>query len=284
MENNSRPLILVCNDDGIFARGLKELVMAVLPLGEVVVVAPDKPQSGKGHSITLDMPLWYRRSNIFGPDVLAFKCTGSPADCVKISLYKILSRKPDIILSGINHGSNSSINQLYSGTMGAAIEGALHNIPSVGFSILNFAADADFSDVASYVQMITATVMQHKRDNNICLNVNIPNPSETPINGIKFTRMSRAMWDEYYEENIHPNNRKMYYWLCGKFINHEPDAQDTDECALSKGYISICPVKVDYTDYQLLNELSEWNFQRPVDGPTFMYESTNSSNSARETD
>ena len=168
--------------------------------------------------------------------------------------------------------------------MGAAIEGALHNIPSVGFSILNFSSDADFSDVASYVNMITSRVLEHKRENNICLNVNIPNPSESPINGVKITRMSRAMWDEYYEENIHPNNRKMYYWLCGKFINHEPDAEDTDEHALSQGYISICPVKVDYTDYELKNELSQWDFQRLADEGPFIYESTNASNSSLDTD
>ncbi len=260
MDNNSLPLILVCNDDGIFARGLKELVAAVMPLGKVVVVAPDKPQSGKGHSITLDLPLWYRTSHAFDPEVTAYKCTGSPADCVKIALYKILPRRPDIILSGINHGSNSSINLLYSGTMGAAMEGALHNIHSVGFSILNFSADVDFAEIAEYVRKITSKVLEYKGNDTLCLNVNIPNPAEHQIVGIKTARMCSAMWDEYYEENIHPNNRKMYYWLCGKFVNHEPDADDTDEWALANGYISVCPVKIDYTDYAQLNEISQWNF------------------------
>ena len=260
MEENSSPLMLVCNDDGIFAKGLKELVKAVLPLGRVVVVAPDKPQSGKGHSITLELPLWYRPSHAFDEGVMAFKCTGSPADCVKLALYKILDRKPDIILSGINHGSNSSVNLLYSGTMGAAIEGAMHDIPSIGFSILNFADDADFESVASYVRDITDKVLNYKGDNTLCLNVNIPNPSEHTINGVKITRSCRAMWDEYYEQNIHPNNRKMYYWLCGKFVNHEPDAEDTDEWALANGYISVCPVKIDYTDMAMKKVLEEWTF------------------------
>lgn len=278
MEEKTQPLILVCNDDGIFAKGLKELVKAVQPLGKVVVVAPDKPQSGKGHSITLDLPLWYRPSYSFDPEVTAFKCTGSPADCVKIALYKVLHRRPDIILSGINHGSNSSINLLYSGTMGAAIEGALHNVPSVGFSILNFASDADFTNVADYVRQITAKVLDYKGTTNLCLNVNIPNPSETNIKGVKITRQCRAMWDEYYEENIHPNNRKMYYWLCGNFVNHESDAEDTDEWALANGYISICPVKIDYTDYQIKDQISGWEFNAPDYGSDLVNESIKSSN------
>ena len=140
------------------------------------------------------------------------------------------------------------------------MEGALHNIHSVGFSILNFAADAGFEDIAGYVRQITSKVLAYKGSDTLCLNVNIPNPAEHPIVGIKTARMCRAMWDEYYEENIHPNNRKMYYWLCGKFVNHEPDAHDTDEKALSEGYISICPVKIDYTDYAQLDEISRWEF------------------------
>ncbi len=285
MEDNSAPLILISNDDGIFSRGLKVLVEAVQSLGQVVVVAPDKPQSGKGHSITLDLPLWYRPSHSFDPEVIAYKCTGSPADCIKIGLYKILHRRPDIILSGINHGSNSSINQLYSGTMGAALEGMLHDIPSVGFSILNFSSDADFTDVSDYVRLITSKVLEYKGKQPLCLNVNIPNPSEHTIMGVKVTRMSHAMWDEYYEENIHPNNRKMYYWLCGKFINHEPEATDTDEYALANGYISVCPVKIDYTDYEIKKELEDWDFQRQMVGMSsdLVNESINSSNCSRET-
>lgn len=257
IENSEKPLILITNDDGIFAKGIKELVRSVKDLGEIVVVAPDKPQSGKGHSVTLDFPLWYRPNKI-DEDVRGFKCTGTPADCVKIALFKILDRKPDIILSGINHGSNSSINILYSGTMGAAVEGALHNIPSIGFSLLNFAPDSDFTTAGKYARLITQKVLSDNKVPNLCLNVNIPYDDPENIKGIKMCRQSRGEWREFFEENYHPSNRRPYYWLTGDFINNDIDDESTDEWALSHHYISVQPVKFDCTDYQLLNDMKSW--------------------------
>ncbi|MCQ2973545.1 MAG: 5'/3'-nucleotidase SurE [Bacteroidales bacterium] len=259
MNEEKQPLILISNDDGVFAKGLKVLVNAVKHLGQVVVVSPDKPQSGKGHCITLDSPLWYRVSKSYDHDVLIYKCTGTPVDCIKLALLKILDRKPDLILSGINHGSNSSINVVYSGTLGAAIEGAIHNIPSIGFSILNFAPDADFDYASNYVTYIVENVLKLNKNKSLCLNVNIPYSEPENIKGIKIVRQAKAYWDEYFQENVHPYNHKSYYWLGGNFVNKEPDAEDTDEWALANGYISITPIQIDHTDYNEIKVLKQWN-------------------------
>lgn len=253
MEDN-KPLILITNDDGIFAKGIKELVRAVKDLGEVWIVAPDRAQSGKGHGVTLDMPLWYRPAK-FEEDVRAFKCSGTPADCVKIALFKILDRKPDLILSGINHGSNSSVNILYSGTMGAAMEGALHKIPSIGFSLLNFAPDSDFTTAGEYARKITEKVLTMKSEKPVCLNVNIPYDDPQNIKGIKICRQASGEWREFFDERYHPSNRRPYYWLTGNFYNFEPQAADTDEWALANGYVSVQPVTCDCTDYSAMSAL-----------------------------
>jgi len=255
-EQNMNPkLILITNDDGIFAKGIRELVRAVKDLGEVVVVAPDKPNSGKGHSVTLDMPLWYNTAKCDEAD-LAYKCTGTPADCVKMALFRILGRKPDIILSGINHGSNSSVNILYSGTMGAAMEGALHHIPSIGFSLLNFAPDADFTTAGSYARRIAEKVLNMPDNSDVCLNVNIPYQEPDNIKGIMITRQCPGEWNEDFQKNYHPSNKRPYYWLTGEYHNNAPEATDTDEWALANGYVSVQPVKVDNTDYDMMQRLS----------------------------
>lgn len=256
---SSKPLILITNDDGIFAKGIKELVKAVKDLGDVVVVAPDKAQSGKSHAVTLDLPLWYRPGKV-DDDTRAFKCTGTPTDCVKIALFKILERKPDIILSGINHGSNSSINLLYSGTMGAAMEGAMHNIPSIGFSLLNFAPDSDFTTAGRYARIITQEVLNNNKKPNLCLNVNIPYEDPENLKGIRVTRQSAGEWTEYFEELYHPSNHRPYYWLSGDYTNFEPNSEDTDEWALANGFVSVQPVKCDFTDYDTLESLKGWNY------------------------
>lgn len=250
-----RPLILVTNDDGIFAKGIKELVKAVKDLGEVVVVAPDKPQSGKSHSVTFDVPLWYV-NNKFDDADRAYKCTGTPVDCVKIALFRILGRRPDIILSGINHGSNSSINIHYSGTMGAAIEGAIHKIPSIGFSLIDFQQDADFSTAGMYARQITEKVMNMENNERVCLNVNIPYSEPSSIKGIKITRQCPGQWKEDFVKNYHPQNKRPYYWLTGEYLNNAPDMEDTDEWALSNGYVSVQPVTIDTTDYEMMDQLS----------------------------
>ncbi|MCR5453721.1 MAG: 5'/3'-nucleotidase SurE [Bacteroidales bacterium] len=255
-----RPLILVTNDDGIFAKGIKELVKAIQPLGDVVVVAPDKPQSGKSHAVTLDMPLWYMVSK-FDNANRAYKCTGTPSDCIKIALYRIMDRKPDLIISGINHGSNSSINILYSGTMGAAMEGAIHGIPSIGFSLLSYNSDADFAVAAKYAAQITEKTLS--RIDNLpftCLNVNIPCLPENEIKGIKVVRQSRGEWIEDFVRHYHPSNKRPYYWLTGEYHDNEPESQDTDMWMLNNGYIAIQPVTVDCTDYAALKTMNDENW------------------------
>lgn len=254
MEEGRKKLILVTNDDGIFSKGIRELVKAVNGLGEVVVVAPDKPQSGKGHSVTLDVPLWYCNAKC-DEAPRAYKCSGTPADCVKIALFRILDRRPDIILSGINHGSNSSVNILYSGTMGAAMEGALHNVPSIGFSLLDFAPDADFSAAGGYARQITSSILDMPGNAGVCLNVNIPYADPANIKGIRITRQCPGEWHEEFQKNYHPSNRRPYYWLTGQYCNNAPEAEDTDEWALANGYVSVQPVTVDSTDYGMMGRL-----------------------------
>ena len=258
MEDNttSRPLILVTNDDGIFAKGIKELVKAIHPFGEVVVVAPDKPQSGKSHAVTLDAPLWYMVSKFDDAD-RAYKCTGTPSDCIKIALYRIMDRKPDLIISGINHGSNSSVNILYSGTMGAAMEGAIHGIPSIGFSLLSFNSDADFAAAAHFAAIITEkTISRLGSLPFVCLNVNIPCLPIDEIKGIKVVRQSKGEWIEDFVRNYHPSNKRPYYWLTGEYHDLEPDSHDTDTWHLDNGYIAIQPVTVDCTDYKALDAMN----------------------------
>ena len=257
MESAARPLILVTNDDGIFAKGIKELVKAIRPYGEIVVVAPDKPQSGKSHAVTLDSPLWYMVSKFDDAD-RAYKCTGTPSDCIKIALFKILDRRPDLILSGINHGSNSSINILYSGTMGAAMEGAIHGIPSIGFSLLSFSSDADFAAAARYAADITARAIAGIASLPfVCLNVNIPNLPEEEIKGVRLVRQGRGEWVEDFVRHYHPSNKRPYYWLTGEYHDLEPESVDTDSHVLEDGYISVQPVTVDCTDYAALNAMKD---------------------------
>ncbi len=242
-----KPLILVVNDDGINAPGIKALIAVAKEFGEVVVVAPDKPQSGMGHAITLDSTLHINKIDI--DHVRAYSCSGTPVDCVKIAVNRLLSRKPNLVVSGINHGSNSSINVIYSGTMSAALEGALEKIPSIGFSLLNHSIDADFSAAKHYAQKIIAHVLDNDFSKEMCLNVNIPNLSKDLIAGVKVCRQAKGNWEEEYDERTDPMGR-IYYWLTGKFVI-EDNGEDTDEWALKNNYVSIVPVQPDITDYDL---------------------------------
>lgn len=249
--NSTKPLILVVNDDGINAPGITALTSVAQEFGEVVVVAPDKPQSGMGHAITLDSTLHIKPVIIEG--VKAYSCSGTPVDCVKIAVNKLLDRKPDLIVSGINHGSNSSINIIYSGTMSAALEGSLEDIPSVGFSLLNHSVEADFSASKHYARKIITQLLNSNHTKNLCLNVNIPNLSTDLIAGIKVCRQAKGNWEEEYDERTDPMGRK-YYWLTGKFVC-EDDGTDTDEWALANNYVSVVPVQPDVTNYTLLNDI-----------------------------
>lgn len=258
MSKNDKKIILVTNDDGITAPGLCALIEGVKHLGEIIVVAPDSPQSGMGHAITINNPLRLDKVTMDGHHSW-YQCSGTPVDCVKIAIDKILHRKPDLCVSGINHGSNSAINVIYSGTMSAAMEGAIEGIPSIGFSLLNFALDADFSAAKQYAGMIAKNVLESGLPQGTLLNVNIPNLPIELLKGVKVCRQANAKWEEEFDERLDPNKRK-YYWLTGKFVNHDK-GQDTDEWALSNGYISLVPVMFDFTAHHAIPFLNEMNYE-----------------------
>ena len=258
MENaKNKPLILVTNDDGITAPGIRALVEAMRPLGEVIVVAPDSPQSGMGHAITLNKPLRLREVHLF-EGLRSFECSGTPVDCVKIAVDKVLHRHPDLCVSGINHGSNSSINVIYSGTMSAAVEASLEGIPSVGFSLLDYSHEADMSAATEVANQIAKQILAHGIPHATLLNVNIPKGKMADIKGIKICRQARAKWEEEYVERQDPFGRN-YYWLTGKFVNHDK-GNDTDEWALANQFVSVVPVQYDLTAHHAISEINEtWN-------------------------
>ncbi|MBP6301868.1 MAG: 5'/3'-nucleotidase SurE [Bacteroidia bacterium] len=253
-----RPLILVSNDDGITAPGIRALVEAVQPLGDVVIVAPDSPQSGMGHAVTISKPLRLDqiRTDIYG-ELQAWQCSGTPADCVKLAVSKVLHRKPDLLVSGINHGSNSSINVIYSGTMSAAVEGAIESIPSVGFSLLDYSYDADFSYAKKVANTVAKNILTNGLPKGTLLNVNIPKLKEAESKGIKVCRQALAKWEEEFDERKDPNGRT-YYWLTGKFVNYDK-GEDTDEWALQNGYVSLVPVHFDLTAHESIAFINQWN-------------------------
>lgn len=257
MTNESnRPLILVVNDDGIFAKGIQNLIEAVLPLGDVVVVAPDKPQSGMGHAVTINGILRINEVKLPYP-VKAYSCSGTPVDCVKLAIFKVLDRKPDLLVSGINHGSNSSINVIYSGTMSAAVEGAVEGIPSIGFSLLDHSADADFDGAKEVAFKLASQLLQDPHlPEGICLNVNIPKGRPEEIKGIKICRQAKAVWEDNFEDRHDPSG-KPYYWMTGEFINHDK-GEDTDEYALHHNFVSVVPVQYDLTAYHTISHLHQW--------------------------
>ena len=244
------PLILVVNDDGITAPGILALVEVAKKFGEVVVVAPDKPQSGMGHAVSLNTALRLNHSEKDGVNYYA--CSGTPVDCVKMGVSKLLKHKPDLIVSGINHGSNSSINIIYSGTMSAAIEGAMEGISSIGFSLCNHSIEADFTAAKIYIEKIIKEVLTQKYK-GICLNVNIPSLSADLIKGIKVCKQANGNWEEEFDERVDPSG-KSYYWLTGKFVVYDK-GDDTDEWALNNNYVSVVPVKHDFTNYSLMNNI-----------------------------
>ncbi|HEV7229817.1 MAG TPA: 5'/3'-nucleotidase SurE [Bacteroidia bacterium] len=249
----SRPLILVTNDDGIMAPGILALTSVMKELGDVVVVAPDKPQSGMGHAITINSTLRIHKSQAHGVSQ-EFSCSGTPVDCVKIAVNKILHRKPDLCVSGINHGSNYSINVIYSGTMSAAVEGALENIPSIGFSLCDHALEADFGPSLVHVRRLAAQILKEGLPPGVCLNVNIPAVPAEEIKGLKVCRQTKANWIEELDERIDPSG-KPYFWLTGKFDNFEKGEEGTDVWALDNNYISVVPVQFDLTAYSALPKL-----------------------------
>jgi 5'-nucleotidase len=252
------PVILITNDDGISAPGIKNLVEAVKDLGKIVIVAPDKPQSGMGHAITIGHPLRLHATDVFD-GLEAYQCTGTPVDCVKLAVDKVLHRKPDICLSGINHGANHSINVIYSGTMSAAVEAAIESIPSIGFSLLDYSIEADFAAAKQYARIIVKKLLESPMDKHTILNVNFPAVSPSLIKGVRICRQAYAKYEEDFLERNDPSGRK-YYWLTGEFVNFDK-GRDTDVWALKNNYVSVVPVQFDLTNYVLKSKLEKmWKF------------------------
>ena len=249
-------LILVSNDDGIDSKGINSLVEVAREFGRVVVAAPSEAMSGMSHAITIKTPLRVRKVYDDGK-VTRYSCLGTPVDSVKLAFNSLMGRRPDLVLSGINHGSNSSASVVYSGTMAAAMEGCVNHVPSAGFSLLDYDPDADFSYAQEIARNVIAEIIRNGLDDGVCLNVNIPAKPKEEIRGIKICRQAKGYWKEEFDKRTDPH-RGEYYWLTGSFFNVEPDSEDTDEFALNNDYVSIVPIKVDLTDYQSLSKLNNW--------------------------
>ncbi len=254
-----QPIILITNDDSVNAPGIRALVEAVKGLGKIIVVAPDKPQSGMGHAITIGHPLRLQKVNLF-EGVEAYACSGTPVDCVKLAVDKVIHDKPDICLSGINHGANHSINVIYSGTMSAALEASIESIPSIGFSLLDMSIDADFTAAKKYARILVEQVLGSKlKEKHLCLNVNIPKGDDKLIKGIKICRQAYAKYEEEFDERKDPSGRR-YYWLTGEFLNFDK-GRDTDVWALTNSHVSVVPVQFDLTNYELKKKLeTNWKY------------------------
>ncbi len=253
----SKPLILVTNDDGITAPGLRTLISIMDEIGEVVVIAPDSPQSGMGHAITLDSTIYCDRIENVDRNKTEFRCSGTPADCVKMAVSEVMDRKPDLCVSGINHGSNSSINILYSGTMSAAIEAGIEGIPAIGFSLLDYSWNADFEKLRKHIKKIALEVLNNGLPDGVVLNVNFPKlEKDKDFKGIRISRQAKANWKEEFDKRINPQGKE-YYWLTGKF-KYLDEGDDTDIWALENDYISVVPVHFDLTAHQFINTLKEW--------------------------
>lgn len=252
--NNKKPLILITNDDGDNAKGIEVLTRLMTEIGDVVVVAPDGPRSGMSNAITVMHPVRFKLLEE-REGLTRYACTGTPTDCVKLALNEIVDRQPDLLVSGVNHGSNAAINIIYSGTMGAVLEGCENSIPSIGFSLCNHSPDADFSHFEPYILEIARETLKNGLPNGICLNVNAPCGE---LNGIKIARQCNGRWTKEFAKRTDPFGRS-YFWLTGYFENHEPEANDTDEWALANGFVSVVPSKIDMTAHDAINLISDWD-------------------------
>jgi 5'-nucleotidase len=247
--------ILITNDDGIAAPGIKALTEVMHELGEIFIIAPDSAQSGMGHAITINSTLELKHIPGFLGTENAYSCSGTPVDCVKMGIHEVMKTKPDLCVSGVNHGSNSSINVIYSGTMSAAVEGGIEGIPSIGFSLCDYSWDANFENIKPYIKKIALEVLEKGLPEGVILNVNFPKTEN--IKGIKICRQAKAAWEEEFDKRTNPMGKE-YYWLTGKFVNHD-NGEDTDEWALANDYISIVPVHFDLTAYHAIQQLNSWD-------------------------
>lgn len=253
----TKPLILVSNDDGITSKGIRVLVELMQTLGEVMVVAPNSPQSGMGHAITIGETLRLYSNDIFD-DVVAYECSGTPADCVKLAKHHLLGdRVPDLVVSGINHGSNTSINVLYSGTMSAAIEAAVEGLPAIGFSVCDYDHNGELDHCREHILEIASNTLKHGNPSCSALNVNFPKAQPgKKLNGIRICRQAEAKWKEEFDERIDPQGSP-YFWLTGKFIDKD-GGEDTDEWAIRNYYTSVVPCSYDLTNYEAVKQLGQW--------------------------
>lgn len=249
-----KPLILVTNDDGVTAKGINCLVEVAAQYGDVVVVAPDKPQSAMGHAITINSILHVKEISEVG-NIKTLSTSGTPVDCVKLAVNELLDRKPDLVISGINHGSNASINVIYSGTMSAAVEAAIEGIPAIGFSLMDYSHDADFTASKHFANLIIAQVLEKGIPEGVCLNVNIPKLSIEEIKGIKVCHQANANWEEKFDKRTNPSGQ-VYYWLTGDFVNYEV-GHETDLWALDNGYVSIVPTQFDMTAHKTISNMTK---------------------------
>lgn len=250
--------ILISNDDGINAKGLRALIEVASHYGKVTVVAPEAGMSGMSHAITMNTPL-YLRTIKESENVNIYACHGTPVDCIKIAIDYLMKEPPTLILSGINHGSNSNMSVVYSGTMGAAMEGAICSVPSIGFSILTHSAKADFSASKKIARLIIERVIANNSNRAMCLNVNIPNIPISDIKGIVPCRQALGYWYEDFTKQTNPRGLD-YFWLTGQFCPSLPESVDDDEYLLNQNFVTIVPVKTDMTDYKQLDELKNWGF------------------------
>lgn len=253
-----RQNILISNDDGINAKGLRALIEVASHFGDVTVVAPEAGMSGMSHAITMNTPLYLRtikQSN----SISAYACHGTPVDCIKIATDYIMKSPPTLVLSGINHGANSNMSVIYSGTMGAAMEGSMYGIPSIGFSILTHSPKADFTACKKIAHMIIEKVLSENKNPKMCLNVNIPNIPFEEIKGMKVCRQAVGFWYEDFTKQTNPRGLD-YFWLTGEFHPSCPEATDDDEYVLNQNYVSIVPVHTDMTDYIQLEDMKKWSF------------------------
>jgi len=256
------PLILVTNDDGIHARGLEKLISVARKFGDVIAISSQEPMSGMSHAITIKVPL---RVKLVAeePGFSSYLTNGTPVDGVKLVFNSLTDRKPDLLVSGINHGSNSSSSILYSGTMAAAMEGAINHIPSIGFSLLSFDPDADFEAAGQVAGDVISRVLDKGLPDGVCLNVNVPSIPGEEIKGIRMCSQANGYWKEEFEKRSDPNGRE-YYWLTGFFHNREPDngGEGTDEWALKNRYVSMVPIHTDLTAYGVLEDMKNWSFTK----------------------
>ena len=249
---NNKPLILITNDDGIHAPGLRKLISLMRPLGEIVVIASEHVMSGMAHAVTIQTPL--RAKLIKEEDSYKEYITnGTPTDNIKLGKHELMERQPDLVVSGINHGSNASINIIYSGTMAAVLEATIDGIPGIGFSLMDYDSDADFSHLDESILKITRQVLSEGMPSEIGLNVNFPRISDQLLKGIKVCKQAKARWVEDYDARKDPFGRN-YYWMSGKFENGDPSS-DTDQKILEDNYVSVVPVHVDFTAHKYVEKL-----------------------------